>query len=289
MRSRSGIKKLHTIISEDARQAATPFPCGQCLPCRINKSRIWTVRLLLEQSTSEFSYFITVTIDDDNLNMRREVVPKDLQKFIKRLRKRLSPGRFRYFAVGEYGDETHRPHYHLAVFSNIPIFLQDIEDTWHQGKIVEIQELNKDLAKYIVGYVVKKMTDPKDDRLLGRHPEFMRCSKQDGGLGIEGIKRIAEKLIASKYYDFDKNPILREFRVGKKDFPIGKYLTDKLIGMTHRNWDKKEDEYWYYQQDIFDSGMFDADDYYEFIRSAEETKRTALEKRNKIFKQRRKI
>lgn len=43
------------------------IPCGQCAGCRIDKSREWANRMMLEMPYSTGSWFITLTYDDDFL------------------------------------------------------------------------------------------------------------------------------------------------------------------------------------------------------------------------------
>ena len=38
-------------------------------------------------------------------------------KLSKRLRDRVGYGRFRFYACGEYGETTNRPHYHAILFN----------------------------------------------------------------------------------------------------------------------------------------------------------------------------
>lgn len=105
-------------------------PCGQCFACLTNRREEWAVRLLEEQKANNYSQFLTLTYDDKNLTYGEKyptLVLEDLQKFIKRLRKK---SKFRYYAVGEYGTKTQRPHYHLITFSNNFISVDSIQDAW---------------------------------------------------------------------------------------------------------------------------------------------------------------
>ena len=88
-----------------------PIPCGSCIGCRADKARAWSDRLQAELSiTSKPSWFVTLTYDDDHLPSDRKLRKGDLQLFHKRMRKAFGP--FRFFACGEYGERTHRAHYH---------------------------------------------------------------------------------------------------------------------------------------------------------------------------------
>lgn len=83
----------------------------------------------------------------------------------------------RYFAVGEYGEKYHRPHYHIAVFgedfSGDRLYLRTegeytvwrsprLEALWPYGKS-EIGALTFESAAYTAGYITKKITEGKRD------------------------------------------------------------------------------------------------------------------------------
>ena len=146
----------------------TPYPCGQCLTCRINQRRIWTARLCLEDQANGPGLFVTLTYDDENVPNRLE--KGHVQKYFRSLRKR--GNEFRYFAVGEYGEQTLRPHYHLLLFRKCensycewPIgFEQDISQCWKFG-FTFTGTVSRFAAQYCAGYVTKKATmDPDPDR-----------------------------------------------------------------------------------------------------------------------------
>ena len=103
-------------------------PCGKCLECRVQRSRAWADRCVLEARNSPFNYFITLTYDPlfigDNC-LRIE----DVQLFMKRLRKRFPKVKMKYLACGEYGSNDLRKHYHIAVF-NLPLF--DLEHNFYK-------------------------------------------------------------------------------------------------------------------------------------------------------------
>lgn len=205
-----------------------PFPCGQCLPCRINKRRLWTHRILLESKCHEKSVFTTLTYSPDNLPPNGSLVRAHLQLFLKRLRRRVAPRLLRYFAPGEYGDDTWRPHYHPILFGLGLDSARDIEESWGLG-FVDVRELSEELAQYAAGYVVKKLTRGDDPRLAGRTPEFCAMSLKPGigalavpTIGAALSSREGSKLIAR---DRDAPPVLRH---GKKLYPLGRYLRQKL-------------------------------------------------------------
>lgn len=103
--------------------------CGQCIGCRMERSRQWANRLLMELEYHDSAYFVTLTYDDDHIPLSTYPDPdtgealfamtlmkRDVQLFMKRLRKTFSGDYIRFFASGEYGPSTLRPHYHLIIF-----------------------------------------------------------------------------------------------------------------------------------------------------------------------------
>lgn len=107
------------------------IPCGQCFGCRMQYSRIWANRLMLEAKTSLNCWFVTLTYDDEHIPISEYVDKetgsiekcftlnkRDLVLFNKRLRKEFGEG-IRFYAAGEYGGKTFRPHYHIIYF-NLP-------------------------------------------------------------------------------------------------------------------------------------------------------------------------
>lgn len=174
-------------------QSGLAFGCGQCMQCRINNRRHWANRLLLESTSHEFNSFVTLTYSDETLpqtcgcktcqgkHPAGTLRPKDAQLFIKRLRYYLNENnrQCRFYLVGEYGDNTHRPHYHAILFGVAEIEMELVQKAWPYGH-VHMGECNPHTASYCCGYVTKKLTKSDDPALMGRHPEFCRMSNRPG-------------------------------------------------------------------------------------------------------------
>lgn len=239
---RSSANRLpHVMCRKPYVAGLAAYGCGQCVPCRINRRRLWTSRLLLEQRVSGASSFLTLTYEKEE----KDLQPKDLQDWLKRFRKRFPPQTIRYFAVGEYGDETWRPHYHAAMFGFgaspghgvVGRFEKGrficgcascdvVRSTWAKGFIL-VGELNEATAAYIAGYVTKKMTVDGDPRLAGRAPEFARMSLRRG-IGAEAMKDVARSLqscSAGAGLISSSGDVPSALRVGSKPMPLGRYLT----------------------------------------------------------------
>lgn len=222
------------------------FGCGQCLPCRIKKKRIWTHRIMLEATQHGDNCFLTLTYNDEHLPADKSLNPKHVQDFLKRLRRRIEPRKIRYFAVGEYGETTHRPHYHIVLFGH-PSCEQGVTNRHRDGSIrccdscrglqsdwsiagrnvgnIYLGGLEVASAAYVSGYVTKKLSDPRDERLEGRHPEFARMSLRPG-IGADFMDEFASTLLEFNLQDQDDVPFA--LRHGNRTMPIGRYLQQRL-------------------------------------------------------------
>lgn len=221
------------------------FPCGQCMPCRVNRRRVWTHRIMLEASNWPVNSFVTLTYRDDCLprldDGRGNLVPGDLKNWLKRFRKAIEPIRVRYYAVGEYGDDTQRPHFHLALFNYPPCEFGKtrhfssgrdccptcarLVSTWGFGNVLS-GELTSSSAQYVAGYVTKKMTSKDDSRLVGRYPEFARMSLKPG-IGAHLMHDVASTLLEFNLGDrLDDVP--SSLRHGSRVLPLGRYLRRRL-------------------------------------------------------------
>lgn len=206
-----------------------PFGCGQCLPCRINRRRLWTHRIMLESLKHGQSCFVTLTYSPDKIPLGNSLRPADTQLWLKRVRKAVgSKMKIRYFLVGEYGDHTQRPHYHVALFGLGMESRLLLHEKWSNGHIF-VGDLTKDSAQYIAGYVTKKMTSKSDERLKGRYPEFARMSLRPG-IGASAMKDVAEVLTSEAGCNaiLSKGDVPDVLQHGRKKFPLGRYLRHKL-------------------------------------------------------------
>ena len=173
------------------------IPCGQCVGCRLERSRQWALRCVHEASLHDDNCFITLTYDDDHLPPGGTLVKKHFQDFMKRLRKDVQPTRIRYYACGEYGDRTFRPHYHALLFNYRPSDLvligkgptedrhpyygsESLAQTWGYGHVT-VGECTFESAAYCARYVMKKQTGrAAADHYGDRLPEFNLMSRRPG-------------------------------------------------------------------------------------------------------------
>lgn len=208
--------------------------------------------MLLESLVSSDSSFVTLTYDDQHKPKGDSLDPSHPRNWLKRLRKVLSPQKIRYFLVGEYGSETQRPHYHIALFGVHPLVAGGtdggsglVQSTWNRG-FTYTGELTSDSAMYIAGYCTKKMTSRKDPRLNGRYPEFSRMSLRPG-LGAHAVKDIARSLDtdAGLQHITDCGDVPYALNHARKSLPLGRYLRGLLreaIGFGSRETPLKAQE-----------------------------------------------
>lgn len=221
------------------------FGCGQCMHCRVNARRLWSHRLQLESTQHAESSFVTLTYADEHLPEGGTLDPRAVTLFLKRLRKAI--GTFRYYAVGEYGDRTERPHYHLFLFGVPLSFAPQVQVAWPFGNI-HVGTVTPDSCTYIAGYVTKKLTDRLDERLRGRFPEFARMSLKPG-IGAHAMKDVGEQLTRSKWgakLINDRGDVPLELDYGKRKMPLGRYLRTKLreeVGLPDETPEKAMEEY----------------------------------------------
>lgn len=108
------LSSLKQLSARYGKSSVVALPCGKCLGCRLNKSKEWAIRCVLESLEYENNYFVTLTYDDEHLPKDGLLHRDEFQKFLKRAREKF--GEFRYFGCGEYGTKNHRPHAHLILF-----------------------------------------------------------------------------------------------------------------------------------------------------------------------------
>lgn len=155
-------------------------PCGKCVKCKKRRASEWSFRLMQEWKQSTSAYFITLTYDTPHLPRTKAnyktIVKRDLQLFFKRLRKAQSgtgnSDRIRYYAVGEYGGTTFRPHYHIILFNALQELIQP---AWNLGH-VHYGQVSEASVGYTLKYISKQGKIPlhkNDDRT----PEFSLMSK----------------------------------------------------------------------------------------------------------------
>lgn len=159
--------------------------CGRCVPCLRKKQIDWCFRLGKELNASDSACFLTLTYADEYLPYADggySLARKDFQLFMKRLRKHANKTKIKYYACGEYGSKTERPHYHAIVFNLPRPFDKYIKKAWTYGHI-HVGTVTEASIFYTTKYALKGLRRKKawEYDELGREPEFQLMSN---GLGI---------------------------------------------------------------------------------------------------------
>lgn len=164
-------------ITFNAREAYTDLKitiaCGQCIGCRLERSRQWAVRCVHEASLYSDNCFITLTYSDEFLPKNSSLDVTHFQKFMKRLRRNFPDRKIRFFHCGEYGESTRRPHYHACLFNlDFPDKIHyttrndnkcyrsaTLEKLWPFGQSM-IGNVTFESAAYVARYITTKVTGP---------------------------------------------------------------------------------------------------------------------------------
>lgn len=200
MRSSSGV----SVLSSDAKIFNLQLPCGQCIGCRLERSRQWAIRVIHEASLYENNCFITLTYDDNHVPPDNGLHHRDFQLFLKRLRKHFNHP-IRYYMCGEYGDNYGRPHFHAILFNcnfgDYTLWRKSsagsslyrsatLERLWQFG-FSSVGAVTFESAAYVARYVMKKRTgagsaghyeilDESTGEIHSRRPEYNRMSLKPG-------------------------------------------------------------------------------------------------------------
>jgi hypothetical protein len=211
------------------------LPCGQCMGCRIQRTQMWTIRMLNEAKCHDHNSVLTLTYDDSNLPSNGSLEPQDVTLFIKRLRKSLSPKKISYFYCGEYGENLSRPHYHLVLFghdfsSDRQFFYKtnhvtfynssSLSKLWRKGHAT-LSDFSKEGAQYTAKYVLKKVNGKKQlSHYKLKLPEFSRMSKKPA---------IGKRFLEQYYPEIYDNRCVRDFQ---NSYKVPRYY-DKWLEKHH--------------------------------------------------------
>lgn len=215
---------------QDSYRGALAFqlPCGRCIGCRIAKARDWSTRMKHEASLHSENSFLSLTYEDRQLPEDGSISKRAIQLFLKRLRKELSPVPLRYFACGEYGDRSWRPHYHAIIFGyaflhdrrlwrtspkGYPLYRSEtLERVWPFGHC-EIGDVTTQSAGYVARYTMKKISGeraashysrphPTTGEFFDVAPEFALMSRRPG-LGAGWLDKYSRDAFPSDFVVVD--------------------------------------------------------------------------------------
>jgi hypothetical protein len=240
----TGKWSLMTDSVKGYRDLPVQVPCGQCVGCRLARSREWAVRCIHEAQMHNDNCFLTLTFDDEHLDKNVSLNKHDYVNFMKRLRKHLDfPVRF--FHCGEYGSLNFRPHHHAIIFGydfpdkvlwqtkgGVRLCRSDLlEKLWPFG-FCTIGDVTFDSAAYVARYIMKKVTgDGAEEYYQGRVPEYITMSRRPG-VASDWIKRYFDDVYPHDYVVIKNSIKCRPPRYYDEiydDFISDKYVSLKSI------------------------------------------------------------
>lgn len=209
------------------------LPCGNCVGCRVERSRQWAVRCMHESQMHDSNLMLNLTYSDEYVPGDYSLKYSHFQLFMKRLRKwhyakhlrngltRKEYKPLRFYMCGEYGELYSRPHYHAIIFglalddlvyhsksqAGSDMYVSEtLTNIWSLGHVT-VGAVTYESAAYIARYCVKAVTDPgyewildpETGELYERPREFTRMSLKPG--------------IGAKWYEIYKSEVYPHDRV----------------------------------------------------------------------------
>lgn len=210
-------KKFESIKRTKDTKRFIAVPCGHCAECLNKRRNYWSYRLnkecenypdyLLPFVSLDYAPdFLPWDIETDKPTLNKQ----HLQKFIKAIRNDNPDIKFKFYAVGEYGETFSRPHYHI-LFMGLPNYL-DFQKYWKLGR-VDVGYAEPASIHYVAGYFLL-INDFSDHKVK----PFSLMSKNIGLSHYEQYK--------SDYLRYFKNNI--PVSVGNCQMSLPKYYKDKL-------------------------------------------------------------
>lgn len=238
-------------------------PCGDCVPCRIAYARFWAVRCYFESLEYPLNLFITLTYDDANIPLDGRLNTRDVQLFLKRYRKAVYPRKIRYFLVGEYGDQTKRPHYHAIIFNGGLYDTEIIKNAWSLGFVQAEVLRGFSGISYCCKYSLKSRRRVSDSELRSR----LFCSRRPGigSCALDFFKKI-----------YDPSLKMNSIMIEGRRYAIPPYYLRQFIN------DSDREEYMHLNASYF---FTNKQEYFDLTKAKIES----IEALNKIFNKRKDI
>lgn len=212
-------------------------PCGKCDACLHQRINQWIFRIEQEEKHCLNAMFVTLTYeeapvatDEDTGEIDVTLRKDDLVKFMKRLRagseRRESPTwsemkkygekrqlPIKFYAVGEYGDESGRPHYHLILFN---AWEYHVKEAWKLGRI-DFGECHRNTIKYTLKYFEKQQGIS----------EWNSCKEKPFNLMSKGI---GASYLTEEIKQYHRSSLDRYYLTDRKGYKVAmpKFYKDKI-------------------------------------------------------------
>lgn len=152
----------------DKRLYEIEIPCGQCVECRKQKARDWSIRLREElkrdtylKDVKQTPLFVTLTFSDEkakelaekhNIIDLNDLASKAIRLMLERFRKKNKVS-FKHWFITELGEQNGRLHLHGIIWLNIN--QKDLEKLWGYGFVYIGEYVSPASINYITNYSLK--------------------------------------------------------------------------------------------------------------------------------------
>lgn len=204
-------------------------PCGSCVTCRRTQATWWSHRIQSDVAALERkgvgSSFVTLTLESETTPLLRKL---DLQRFFKRLRKNCPGYPFKYLAIGDYGENTFRPHYHALLIGFPPELQFYCRKSWTFG-FVDVEPVASGNINYVVRYM-QTHTPSQRKRFadLGLQEPFSLKSK---GIGNSIFEFVEDSRYVYKCRQYKIPPYWQ----GKLNCPPSPTDLSRFVDVARRN------------------------------------------------------
>nr|QJB20045.1 MAG: replication initiator protein [Microvirus sp.] len=214
---------FNPITIRQGKHDEATVPCSRCPECIGRRISAWSFRLMKEDQVSSSAWFITLTYANEYLqrtpNGFQNLSKRDLQLFFKRLRK-LNKNKIKYYACGEYGSNTRRPHYHIILFN---ADVSTIERAWSiQGKSIGTIHYGS-VTGASVGYTLKYLCKPKRHKLHERDDRMFEFALMSKSLGANYLTEAMRK-----WHENDLENRMYCVLEGGQKISMPRYYKDKI-------------------------------------------------------------
>ena len=211
--------------------------CRMCWQCRKRKVSDYVGRCIAEAKMSKKTFAVTLTYDADQGVNAVTLIYKDVQDFLKRLRKNY---KCRYIVTGEYGSAKGRSHWHIILFfqDNWPEVTSNKRVDWKYWKhgFAYFQEPDWKGFEYCLKYVLKDQTSRQSDSHLAMskkpplgHEFFQQLAKQ----------HVEQALVPQTY--FYKFGDVRDYKNREKGFMMQGKTRENFMETFINEWEQKYD------------------------------------------------
>lgn len=175
--------------------------------------------------------FLTLTYRDEDCPPTLD--PAHLRDALKRMRYHIGGKKITYYACGEYGRLTWRPHYHAGIFGHrfepgVYVKSGEFTNIWPHGG-VHVTPFQPATALYCAKHLAKGFRPEKEHSFM--HPEFSRMSRRPA-LGARYVEEVLADYYTSRAGAYELATTLDVPTaiegIDRRSAPLGRFLRRRL-------------------------------------------------------------